>query len=292
MLVWQKERARSKQPPMTQRNASAPILIDRNEQFRRALSDLGHGLEQWRLWVSLGWREIRQRYRRSLLGPFWLTLTMAALIGGLGFTYSGLFGQPAGSYIPYIALGFITWGLISAILNDSCDCFILSAGQIKQIPVPLSIYVYKMLWKNIVIFAHNLVIYVGIVFIFDLWPGTVNLILGLLGVVFICVNGVWTGIVLGMISTRFRDVPQIVNSLVQVIFFLTPIFWHPGQLPNRSIIVEYNPLRYYLDIVRLPLLAEPVPSYYWVIVLVLTAIGLALALAIFTKFRRRVAYWL
>ena len=271
---------------------SASTLVDRRRQFQRALADLVHGLEQWRLWSNLGWREILQRYRRSLLGPFWLTLTMAALIGGLGVTYSGLFDQPASSYIPYITLGFIAWGLISAILTDSCDVFILASAQIKQVSVPLSVYIYKMLWKNIIIFAHNLIIYIAMLAIFDIWPGIVNFAIGLLAIAVLCINGVWTGLVLGTLSTRFRDIPQIVKNVVQVLFFLTPIFWHPGQLPGRSFIVEYNLLRYYVDILRLPLLGEPVPAYYWGIILTITLVGFAVGLAIFTKFRRRIAYWL
>ena len=275
-----------------QRNTSASTLVDRRGQFQRGLADLVHGLEQWRLWSNLGWREILQRYRRSLLGPFWLTLTMAALIGGLGVTYSGLFDQPASSYIPYIALGFISWGLISAILTDSCDVFILSSGQIKQISVPFSVYIYKMLWKNVIIFGHNIIIYIAILIIFNIWPGIVNLAIGLLATGVLCINGIWTGLLLGTLSTRFRDIPQIVKNVVQVLFFLTPIFWHPGQLPGRSFIVEYNLLRYYVDILRLPLLGEPVPSYYWGVVSATTLVGFAVALAIFTKFRRRIAYWL
>jgi ABC-2 type transport system permease protein/lipopolysaccharide transport system permease protein len=216
---------------------------------------------------------------------------MAILVLGLGFVYGGLFGMPLAQYLPYLATGFIVWGLISICIIDACDAFYAEGAAIKQIQAPLSIYAYRVVWRTLIVFLHNMTIYAGVVAIFGLWPGLGNLVLACLGVILLCVNGVWASFFLGIIGSRFRDIPPIVASLVQVVFFLTPIFWHADQLPGRGAIVRFNPLFYYLEIVREPLLGNTPPFSYWSIALGLTVLAGILSLIAFTRYRRRIAYW-
>jgi ABC-type polysaccharide/polyol phosphate export permease len=260
-------------------------------QTRRAVADLVEGLRAWRLWTSLGWQDIRLRYTRSVLGPFWMTLSMLVLVMGLGFMYAGLFGEPTQEYLPYVAVGFIVWGFISTCITEGSTAFFSEAATILQLPAPLSIYVYRVVWRTFVNFLHNLLIYVGIALIFGIWAGVENILLAALGVVVLCINGAWAGIFFGMLSARFRDIPPILASFVQVAFFLTPIFWRADQLPQRTTILKYNPFTYYLDIVRQPLLGQVPHLSDWVIVLNLTVLGCALSLILLVLYRRRVAYW-
>lgn len=267
------------------------ITVDGNNQPRRALVDLREGLARWQLWTTLGWEDIRTRYRRSTIGPFWVTLSMAALIGGIGLMYSGLFGTSGHDYVPYIAVGFVVWALITGLIKDGCMSFYSAGGMIRQLPAPLSLQTYRFVWKNVVVLAHNMLIYLAICLVYGLWPGFVNLGLALLGLTVICLNGVWFGLIMGLLSSRFRDIPQIVDSVMQVAFFLTPIFWHPDKLPDRAFIVDFNPFRYYLEVVRQPLLGESTDPKAWVVVLLLTLVGSAISFAFFARYRRRVAYW-
>jgi homopolymeric O-antigen transport system permease protein len=267
------------------------VVFDNTRQGKRALTDLAEGLSSWQLWASLGWDDIRQRYARSVLGPFWLTLSMAILVFSLGFMYGNLFGTPVPEYLPYIGTGFIIWGFISTCINEGCGTFYLAAPTIKQLPGPLSIYAFRVVWRILIVFMHNITIYLAILVYFWIWPGLGNLILAALGLIILCLNGVWVSLFLGILSARFRDIPPIVASLVQVAFFLTPILWRADQLPGRAAIVAYNPLLYYVEIVRQPLLGNVPPLSNWAIVLSLTVLGCLLSLAAFTRYRRRLAYW-
>jgi ABC-2 type transport system permease protein len=269
----------------------ALITVDGNQQARRALVDLREGFAHWQLWLTLGWEDIRTRYRRSTIGPFWVTLSMAAVIGGIGLMYSGLFGTSGHDYVPYIAVGFIVWALITGLIRDGCASFFKAAGMIRQLPAPLSLQTYRFVWTNVIVLAHNMLIYIVICFIYGIWPGFVNLGLALLGVMIICLNGIWLGLIVGLLSSRFRDIPQIVDSVLQLAFFLTPIFWSPDRLPDRAFIIDFNPFRYYLEIVRQPLLGESTDPKAWVIVLLLTLVGSAISFLIFARYRRHVAYW-
>ena len=255
-----------------------------------ALRDVVEGAGAFRLWGMLGWQDIRQRYRRSTLGPFWLTISMGALVGGLGVLYSGLFKMDVADYLPFVAAGLILWGLISGLITEGCSAFIGAEGIIKQVSLPLSVHVYRVVWRNFIVFAHNIIIYVVAAVFFSIHPGWVGLLI-LPGLALLCLNGVWMGLLLGLVSARFRDVPQIVASVVQVTFFLTPIIWKPELLPDRAFILEFNPFFHLLELVRAPLLGQAPGLGSWLATLGITLGGWLVTLLMYRRYRWRVAYW-
>ena len=259
-------------------------------QAALAFADIVEGARAWHLWSMLGWQDIRQRYRRSKLGPFWLTISMGALVGGLGVLYAGLFKVEVADYLPFIAVGFIVWSLISGLIVEGCDAFIRAESIIKQVGLPLSVHVYRVVWRSAIIFAHNAVIYVVVAVIFSIQPGWTGL-LALPGLALVCLNGVWLGLLFGLVSARFRDVPQIVASVVQIAFFLTPIIWKPELLPGRALVLDANPFYHFLELVRGPALGQAPEPVSWIAVLGITVCGWAATLAMYRAYRWRVAYW-
>lgn len=259
-------------------------------QGARAVLDGVEGARLWQVWGLLGWQDIRQRYRRSRIGPFWLTISMGVMVGSLGLLYAGLFKLPVADYLPFLAIGFIVWGLISALITDGCSAFISAEGTIKQVRMPLSIHVYRVVWRNLIIFAHNIVIFVVVAVIFSIWPGWAGL-LALPGLALVCLNGLWAGLLLGLVSARFRDVPQIVASVVQVAFFLTPIIWKPELLPERAHVLVLNPFYHFVRLVREPLLGQVPGALSWLFVLGVTVAGFAVTFAMYRRYRWRIAYW-
>jgi lipopolysaccharide transport system permease protein len=255
-----------------------------------ALLDLRDGVIGARVWQMLAWYEIRQRYRRSALGPFWLTISMGALVACMGPLYGRLFGQAIASYFPYLAIGFIVWQLLASLINESGQVFIAAESYIKQIRMPLSAHVMRMIWRNVIIFLHNFAIAVLVLIFFPPAKPWV-LLLALPGLFFILLNGVWIGILVGLISARFRDIPPIVSSIVQLAFFLTPVMWKKEMLGRREWAADSNPLFHLIEVVRAPLLGEVPSGHSWLIVIAITAGGFALTLPFFARFRSRVAYW-
>jgi ABC-2 type transport system permease protein/lipopolysaccharide transport system permease protein len=258
--------------------------------FQAALDDVLEGLRRWELWGTMGWYDVRQHYRRSVLGPFWLTLSMALMVVVLGFLYGGLFGHSLRDYLPYLALGLIFWGLMSSFFTEGCNMFTGSAHFIREVNAPLSIYVYRQLWKNLIILAHNALVYMAVAVAFGIWPGVAG-ILFFPGLVMVAMAGLTVSVVLGLLTCRFRDIPPIVTSVVQILFFVSPILWKPEQVPARALFVDSNPFFHFLNIVRQPLLGEVPDLSSWVVALALTAASLLLASLCFVRFRRRIAYW-
>ena len=257
----------------------------------KALGDAAGGIAMWELWSVLGWNDIRQRYRRSLLGPFWLTLSMGVMIGSIGFVYAKLLRQPMLDYLPFLALGLIIWAFISGIVSDSCTVFTGSEGVIRQVSVPYSAHILRMLWRNVIVFGHNLVIYVVVLVLFRIWPDGA-LVLVLPGFLLICLNGFWIGMLIGALSARFRDLQPIVLNVMQIFFYLTPIVWMPEQLSDHPEIVQLNPLYHFVELLRMPLLGVVPPLSTWVITVGITIVGYAVTLVFLARYRGRIAYWL
>lgn len=255
-----------------------------------ALKDIKDGFCSIYVWPMLGWQEIRQRYRRSALGPFWITLSTGAMIGGMGPLYGRLLGQDVGSYLPYLGIGLIVWLLIANLLNESCNAFISASGYIQQLKLPLTVHVLRFVYRNLIIFAHHLLV-VALILLF--YPPKLDwsVLLMPVGVAFIAINAVWLGILLGLVSARFRDVPQFVASLVPLAFFLTPVIWKPEMLGRYRWAADINPLSYFLEIVRAPLLGQPISGNTWLITIAITLAGYAVAISAFSRYRARIAYW-
>jgi lipopolysaccharide transport system permease protein len=256
-----------------------------------AVADVLAGAAVWRLWGRMGWNDILQRYRRSLLGPFWLTASMAVMVVSLGVLYAELFKAPIDDFLPYLCVGLLIWNLIASFMNEGGTIFTTSESYIKQIRLPYSVYVYRSAWSKLIIFAHNFVIYFGVLIYFRIWPGAAGL-LAILGLLLLILNGALVTVYIGIISARFRDIPQLIGSVVQIIFFVTPIMWKPELLSHRAYIADINPFYHLVEIVRGPLLGH-VPSFQnYLAVFLITAINFGLAGLVFKRFRSRIAYWI
>lgn len=279
------------QPPYPDDASTETIWQTPTTQGALALRDIVDGAFLWDVWGTLGWNDIRQRYRRSKIGPFWLTISMAVMIVSIGGLYSGLFNADTARYFPHLAIGFVVWNFVSALINDGCNAFIACGGIIRNVRLPLSLYVYRVVWRNLLIFGHNILIVFAAVIIFALRPGW-TAVLTIPAIVVLSLNGVWVGLLLGLFSARFRDVPQIVTTAMQVIFFITPIIWQPELLPQRAVILTYNPFFHMLEIVRAPLMGTAPSLLSWSIAIAATLFGSAVTLVIYIRYRRRIAFWI
>ncbi|MBF6444344.1 ABC transporter permease [Nocardia farcinica] len=257
------------------------------------------GFGQRELWLSLGWQDIKQRYRRSVLGPFWITIATGVQAAAMGILYATLLGQPLREYLPYVTVGLIVWNVISASILEGSDVFIANEGLIKQLPSALSVHVYRLVWRQMLFFAHNLVIYLVLLAAFGVWENlgwSSLLALPAIGLIFL--NSMWVSIVFGIFSTRYRDIAPILGSMTLMLFVLTPVMWTTKTLEDqigtgseRARLVEIIPTFHYLEIVRAPLLGEPQALRHWVIVGAITVVGWIVAVFAMKQYRSRVPYW-
>ena len=266
-----------------------------SKTFARAWGDLLDGFHKRELWLHLGWQDIKQKYRRSVLGPFWITIATGVTAIAMGGLYSKLFHLELSEHLPYVTLGLIIWNMINAAILEGSDVFIANEGLIKQLPTPLSVHVYRLVWRQMILFGHNIVIYVVIAMIFPKpWSWADLTVFPAL--LLIVLNCVWVSICFGILATRYRDIGPLLFSLVQLLFFMTPIIWNDNTLRSQgagqwSKIIELNPLLHYLDILRAPLLGAEQEMRHWIVVLALTVLGWLFAALAMRQYRARVPYW-
>jgi len=272
------------------RNATRVTRGEAGFAFGLALADLMGGLRAWPLWVRLGWNDILQRYRRSMLGPFWLTASMAIMVLALGILYAELFRTPVRDFMPYLCVGLLIWYLMSSFLLEGGVLFTGAESYIKQIRLPYSVYVYRSTWSKFAIFLHNFVIYFGLLIYFEIWPGAVAL-LAIPGLILLLINGAAVTLLIGLISARFRDVPQLIASVVQIVFFVTPIMWKPELLQERAYFADLNPFYHLVEIVRAPLLGAAPSVMNYIAVALITVLNLTVVGVFFARFRSRISYW-
>lgn len=254
--------------------------------------NLGTGtIAHQELWVTLAHVDLRSRYRGSLLGPLWLTIATGILVVGIGLLYGGLLGQPLEFYLPYIAIGIVIWSLISTTLSEATTLFPGEGIILKQLPVPASLFVTRLLYRNILIFAHNMIIVIIIIMIY---PQKFSLALFFIPIGFsvLLINLWWISMIISIIGTRYRDIPPIIQSVLQILFFLTPVLWRAEDLPNRAIFVVSNPFYHLIEIVRAPIIPGIVPWTSFYLCVFSGVAGSFLALYALRWSRTRLIYWL
>lgn len=258
---------------------------------RLAMDDLLQGIAAWRIWLMLSWQDIQLRYRRSTLGPFWITISMAISIYTMGFLYGHLFKMDLKTYYPFLAAGMLTWNLINLLIIETTNALIEADSYLKQMKLPYTIFIFRVVCRCFIVFSHNIIVIVPIILFFH-----VNLIALLFlvpGVLILAFNGFCYGIILSILGARFRDVTQIIVSLMQVAFFLTPVMWSPSILPARyQFIVELNPFAQFIELLRAPLTGSAPTAYAVTVTLALGVIGAFGAFYLLTRARHRIIYWL
>ena len=255
------------------------------------LADVVGGFSSWRMWWMLAKNDVVRRYRRSRLGQFWLTLSMAVLIFGMGGVYATLFNQSLASYLPHLATSLVLWGLISSAINESCLSFIENESIMRQVALPRFTYVLRTIARNLFISAHNLAI-LPVVYLICGTAVDWHILLFLPGLVLVLANLAWVGYFLAILSTRFRDIPQIISSIIQVAFFLSPVMFKPSQLGVGNPILILNPFACMLDVMREPLLGAIPSATSYLILVGLLIVGTSASLAFAGKYAPRVVYWL
>lgn len=270
---------------------SKHIIDNSRSALTSAWADIVDGLNMFPLWGRLGWTDILQRYRRSILGPLWLTISMAVMIAALGFLYASLFKMEIDTYLPFLTIGFVLWQMISGILLDGCTVFIGAEGVIKQVNLPLSLHVYRVLWRNFLTFLHNAVVIFAVIVIFDV-PVEWSSLFALAGLAILILNGIWVALLLGLLCARFRDLNPIIGSIVQLSFFVTPIIWNPVLIPDKKFILFFNPFFHFVESVRAPLMGGAVPVETWLVLIGIAVVGWAIVIPTLGVMKRQLVYWL
>lgn len=239
-------------------------------------------------WFFLAYEDVKKRYRRSIFGPFWITLSTLILILTVGPIYSYIFKSDLSSYLPYLTVSIIIWQLFSIFLNESTMIFIESEGYIKNIKINYFNFILRLLSKNFLIFLHNFIIVIFVLYYYQI---NIDILLFLFGLILLTLNLLWIGLFFAIISARFRDIPLIITNLIQVSFFLTPIIWKIDMLNERFALIKFNIIYHFIEIVRIPLLDYDFVLLPYLVSIFTLFFGLVFIGLFFGKYIRRISFW-
>ena len=265
-----------------------PSFATRN---RLAMRDVGEGTRLLPLAWTLGWLDIRLRYRGSMLGPLWLTLSTGIMVGALGYLYAGIFHTDINSYLPFLALSLVLWGFLASVVSESCSAFTESEGIVRAVRMPFFLFAARLLIRNVLVLAHNVLVIAVVYAVFRVWPGRHGL-LAVPGLLLWGRESLALVLMLGTFCARFRDILPIVASVMQIAFFMSPVIWMPEQLGRGQALLPFNPFFDMLEIVRAPLLGTLPAEGIWLGAMLYSMALWVLAWSLFTRARGRIAFWI
>jgi ABC-type polysaccharide/polyol phosphate export permease len=262
------------------------------KQTRTAANDIQRGLALYKTWSYLAYQDVGARYRRSLLGPFWIAAGTVAQAASMTIVYGAIMHLPLAQMLPYIMGGLVVFNFMGIPFTDGCETYTGAASTIRAYPLPYSFHIFRMVLRALVVMAHNLVVYFLVVFLCERTVHVTPMIIP--AVLLITFFVVCASTITATISLRFRDVRFLLPYLWQILFFSTPVFWRADSFAigdKRRMIFEYNPIYYLMEVVRRPLLGEQIAPHIWPVAITIVAILAPMAFIVFALFRKRIALW-
>jgi ABC-type polysaccharide/polyol phosphate export permease len=244
-----------------------------------------------RLWTALGFEDLIERYRRTFFGVTWLVVSFAVFI----LVYMLVFGHGSGlstaDYALYVTIGFGAWNFMASIVGESCTSYTSSGNWIQGTSIPYPVFILQTLYRNWLVFLLTIaVVIVAMLWLEDHWNA--GMLWALPGLLVYVITPLWLIAILAPLCARWHDLHHAVQTGMRLLFFATPILWIPAQRAQLQLLAYWNPLTYFIDIVRAPLLGDGLPVQSWIVVGVVNAIGLVAGWVTYTLTRHRVVFWL
>lgn len=253
--------------------------------------DLRAGLRNWRLWTTLAWHSLHQRYRRTWIGMGWVSLSFALFALVKVVVFGPFSGMPIAEFAAFLVLGFMAFRFVANTVTGGAGLFIGAQSWIKSEPLPLSVHIYKLITTNFIIMGFAAIPALAVC----VWAGALH-INALYSLPFIllayALNGVWIGLVMGILCARYRDVMHFTSTVMQVLYFATPILWVPPETGLRAQVALYNPVTHFIDVLRLPMLDGTIPWLSWAVVGSVTLMGLLVGSIVWARQHKRLVFWL
>ena len=257
-----------------------------------ALSDIRSGWALRNSWWALSRQSITVSYRRTTLGPLWITIQQIAFVVGISLLYSQLFKVKSSDLVPLVAIGITFWGFLTSCITGAANNFIGQSQSIKSSTLPISFYVFSSVTQQFLIFLHSAIVLVPLVFVIDTTPRIICLVTVPLAILCAVLNGFSLGLWLGPLSARYRDISASIPIIIQLAMFLSPIFWSPTLLGGRAWIVDYNPIAWMIETFRSPILGGEPRFDLWIRLIILTGINFALGVVVLHRVRDKITYWI
>lgn len=247
----------------------------------------------WHIWVRLGMQDVRLKFRRSAIGAAWIFVNLAVMVLSIGFIYANLLGQEPREFIPYLTIGMILWGYLTNTIVDGGNAFIHAEGYIKQISLPIYVYVFRSFVSITATMLITMIAFVIVAVIYQVPLGGATL-LAIPGLLMVMTASLLLITIFAHLNARFRDIAHMAAVGMQVLFYVTPVIFPAALLRGRrglELVIELNPMYHLLEVVRQPLLSgSPAGWHSYMAVGLVIAVLAAVAAAVIAAFQRRIVF--
>ena len=253
-------------------------------------ADILRTIKMPQLVFYMAWSDVRARYKRSVLGPLWITLGTAVSIFAFGFIWSELLHMKRETFVPILTTGLILWQFMSACITEASSCFSRQASIIRNLDLPLSLHPAQLILRHCINLLHNVPLLLAVILIMGI-PFSLNMLWVFPAFLLVTANLFWMSMLIGVLGARFRDFEYMIGMIVPLLMFLSPVLFRPDALPFSGKYIWLNPFADMIELLRHPLLGEAIPDFLWWINLGMLLIGGTLTIMFFSSKFKRIAFW-
>lgn len=259
------------------------------QKFINAYEDIKDSFRKGEyIWVVIV-HNLKQTYTRTKLGLFWIPLNKIIFGVCLGGLYGALFQQDIKTYLPYVLIGIISWQFIAASISTGMRTFTNYAGILKYFGFPKFVFLLQVQLQNLLEYL-LLIPVVVVTALIVAQPSLVNLVYFFFGLLIVVINVFWVASLLSIFTLYFRDVEQLVDTAMRLLFLVTPIIWKVETLQGRAAFLELNPFYHLVQFIRAPILSEEVDLNVYIAFLLIGLFGNILFFLVFSFFRSKLVY--
>lgn len=267
------------------------VTIKVNSPFREGLHDIAQSVKKFGMALFFAWGDTKARYRRSILGPWWMVLSTAVSVAGLGFLWSMLLKDDPVKLVPSLTVGLVIWQFLSGCILEAPSIFSRNAHFIRNIKIPFFVFPLQLLLRQLINLCHNAVVVVSVIAYFGVKLSYAHLLI-IPGLLLVVLNLAWIVVLVALVGARFRDAEQIIGAIMPLMFFLSPVIFRPSQLAMAQQIVWLNPFSYFITLVRDPIMGVAPPVFVYQVSVVSLCVGGIFTLYMLGKHRRHISFWI
>jgi ABC-2 type transport system permease protein len=272
-------------------NTSSEILTRRNRPPELVV-DL---IQSWKMregWITLAKFDLHNSYRRTTFGPFWITIQQSIWILSINLVFTKLLGMPTSDFLPIVAIGIVVWSLIQNLISSSATIYTSSSSQIKSSTIPLPFYIFQSIFSTVLSFLHTLLALLFLPLVAQVSLNPIALLTSPFVITAMLLNGLFMSLWMAPLAARYRDVSTTIPVILQILLFLTPVFWSAEIITDREIVVLLNPLAWFIQTFRAPFLGEKVHALAIIGILLLTVANALVAMFVYPRTKRKVNLWI
>lgn len=259
--------------------------------FKLGRSDFIEGLKRYKFWHTFALVDVRAQYKGSALGVLWIFLSPLIFIGVLAPLYSSIFDIDLNYYLLHLSIGFLFWTYIQRIINSSTKTFSKNKSLILQGGFPYSSFSLRLVMAEIYRLALTLIIAVLVFIYTGHWPGFINLLIGICGIVLVLFASFWVSIALAFSTLILPDLAPAIKVVTRMAFFATPIIWVQRDLGTYgNFISAINPFEHAINVIRTPLLGGGISLTSFIVLFAISLVAVLISLFLLGRFKRFVGY--